>query len=76
MWSIPHQIVTWQLNSSTLETLEGLLLSGLYNMKQLWMFKPCKGTKLAMEELACMEEDKGENTDQEGEVVDERLMEG
>ena len=29
-----------------------------------------------MEELACMEEDKGENTDQEGEVVDERLMEG
>ena len=77
MWSIPHQIVARQLNSYTLETLGGLPLSGLYNSRHLRIFKPHEGTKLAMEELACMENDEGEeNMDEEDGIADVGLMEG
>jgi hypothetical protein len=55
MWSIPHCIMTQQLNSYTLETLNGLPLSGVYNSRQLRAFHPCEGTKLTMEELAQLE---------------------
>ena len=49
MWSIPHHIVAWQLNSYTLETLSGLPPTGLYNLRWLWAFEPQAGTKLAMD---------------------------
>jgi hypothetical protein len=60
MWSIPHRVATRQLNSYTLETLGGLPLSGVYNARRLRAFEPREGTKLAMEELACLEEEDGE----------------
>jgi hypothetical protein len=33
MWSIPHHVVTWKLNSYTLKTLGGLPLTGVYNAR-------------------------------------------
>ena len=60
MWSIPHRIVTRKLNSYTLETLGRLLLAGDYNSRQLWIFEPREGTKLAVEELSHMETCEGD----------------
>ena len=56
MWSIPHRIATRQVNSYTLETLAGLPLAGVYNSRRLRQFLPREGTKLALDELARMEE--------------------
>jgi len=59
MWSVPCRIVTQKLNSYTLETLDGVPLSGVYSLRQLCTFHPCKGTKLAKEDLAQLEEEEG-----------------
>ena len=56
MWSIPHRVATRQVNSYTLETLAGLPLAGVYNARRLRQFLPREGTRLAMDELARMEE--------------------
>jgi hypothetical protein len=66
MWSIPHRIATRQVNSYTLETLAGLPLAGVYNSRRLRQFLPREGTRLALNELARMEEVE-ENELQEGE---------
>jgi hypothetical protein len=49
----------WQLNSYTLETLDGLPLTGVYTSRRLRAFIPHKGTKLATEELVCFKTFKG-----------------
>ncbi|KIM74692.1 hypothetical protein PILCRDRAFT_14247 [Piloderma croceum F 1598] len=69
MWSIPHSVVTRQLNSYTLEMLGGLPLAGVYNSRRLRTFKPREGTKLAMEELICMEAHEGDGIKPEDWVV-------
>lgn len=51
MWSIPHRIAGRQLNSYTLETLDGLPLDGVFHSRRLRTFEPRDGTKLAMLEL-------------------------
>jgi hypothetical protein len=56
MWSIPHRVKVQHLNSYTLETLDGLPLTGMYNTRRLQTFKPCEGMKLALGELTCIEE--------------------
>jgi hypothetical protein len=53
MWSVPYRVTAWQLNSYTLETLNGLPLTGVYNSRRLRAFVPRKGTKLVTEELVC-----------------------
>ena len=61
-----------QVNSYTLETLAGLPLAGVYNARRLWQFLPREGTRLAMDELAQMEEvDKNELQDMEEEEEEE-----
>jgi len=55
MWSIPHRVKTRQLNLYTLETLEGLPLSGVYNARRLCAFTPRMGTMLATMEMECLE---------------------
>jgi hypothetical protein len=60
MWSILHCVVTRKLNSYTLETLGGLPLMSVYNARRLRPFEPREGTKLAMDELACLEKVEGE----------------
>jgi hypothetical protein len=70
MWSIPHRVKTRLLNSYTLETLEGLPLTGIYNTRRLRAFTPRVGTKLAaseMERMEMIEEEEGtdEATDSE-----------
>jgi hypothetical protein len=62
MWSIPHRVKTRLLNSYTLETLEGLPLTGVYNTRHLRAFTPRVGTKLAaseMERMEMIEEEEG-----------------
>ena len=70
MWSIPHRVKTKLLNSYTLETLEGLPLTNVYNTRRLRAFTPRVGTKLAaseMERMEMIEEEEGtdEATDSE-----------
>jgi hypothetical protein len=67
MWSVPHRIVTHQLNSYTLETLNSDTPLGVYNSRRLRAFKPCEGTRLAMNELARLVE---EDLDLEGGVAE------
>jgi len=76
MWSIPHRVVTRQLNSYTLETLGGLPLAGVYNSRRLRTFEPREGTKLAMEELARMEACERDEMGQEGRKVGGGMVSG
>jgi hypothetical protein len=66
MWSVPHRVITRQLNSYTLETLGGLPLEGIYNSRRLRAFEPREGTKLAMEELSRMERNEKKEMEREG----------
>jgi hypothetical protein len=70
MWSIPHRVVTRQLNSYTLETLDGLPLTGVYNSRRLRAFEPREGTKLAREELIRAETREQDGMGQESWVVE------
>ena len=49
--------------------LDGLLLAGVYNSRQLQTFEPREGTKLAMEELIRMEAHEGDGLKPEDLVV-------
>jgi hypothetical protein len=60
MWSSPRRISARKLNSYTLETLEGVPLNGLFNVRRLRAFKPRDGTKLALAE-ASRKEAAGDN---------------
>jgi hypothetical protein len=60
MWSVPRRVVTRKLNSYTLETLDGVPLSGEYSLRQLHAFHPRDRTELAKEELARLEEEGGD----------------
>jgi hypothetical protein len=67
MWSIPHCVVTHQLNSYTLETLGGLPLAGVFNSRRLRAFEPREGTQLALDELERLEStEEGEMRSQGG----------
>jgi hypothetical protein len=68
MWSVPHRVTTRHLNSYTLETLEGLPLTGMYNARRLRAFKPREGTKLALGELTRIEEVREEEEEGEADV--------
>ena len=61
MWSVPHCVVSWLCNSYTLESLDGVPLSGLYNARRLRAFEPRDGTRLASEEMAQLEEHASED---------------
>lgn len=67
MWSIPRRVVTCQLNSYTLETLNGDTLPGVYNSRQFRAFESREGTRSAMNELARLVE---EDLDLEGGVAE------
>jgi hypothetical protein len=56
MWSIPHRVKIRHVNLYTLETLNGLLLTGMYHARRLQTFKPHEGTKLALGKLTHIEE--------------------
>ena len=58
------------VNSYMLKTLAGLPPAGVYNSRQLRQFLPREGTKLALDELAWMEE-VDENKLQEDEEEDD-----
>jgi hypothetical protein len=74
MWSIPHCVATCQVNLYTLETLAGLPLAGVYNARWLQQFLPREGTRLAMDELARMEEvEENELQDMEEEKEEEEM---
>jgi hypothetical protein len=75
MWSVPHRIKARQLNSYTLETLDGCSLKGVYNSRRLRAFVPRKGTKLAAEELARFETSEGLEELYRGEEIDSEEME-
>jgi len=68
MWSIPHRVTTQHLNSYTLETLEGLPLTGMYNARRLQAFTPHEGTKLALGELTRIEEVREDEEEGEADV--------
>lgn len=52
MGSVPHRVASRMRNSYTLETLEGVPLSGVFNSRRLRGFQLQVGTKLAASELA------------------------
>ena len=56
---MPHCVVSRLHNSYTLESLDGVPLTGLYNARRLCAFKPRDGTRLASEEMARLEEHAG-----------------
>ena len=68
MWSIPHRVTTQHLNLYTLETLEGLPLTGMYNARRLRAFTPHEGTKLALGELTRIEEVREDEEEGEADV--------
>jgi hypothetical protein len=49
-WSPPQRVVTRNLNSYTLEKLDGTPISGLFSARRLREFIPREGTKLAQEQ--------------------------
>lgn len=51
MWSSPRRIVERMLNSYILETLDGVRLSGEFNVRRLRRFVPREGTNLAREQM-------------------------
>jgi len=57
--SIPRRVASRLCNSYTLESLDGVLLPGLYNTRRLHAFEPWDGTRLASEEMAWLEEHAG-----------------
>ena len=61
MWSIPRRVASRLRNSYTLESLDGVLLPGLYNARRLRAFEPRDGTRLASEEMARLEEHTGDD---------------
>lgn len=65
MWSIPRRIASRLLNSYTLETLDGLPMSGVFNARRLRSFEPREGTKMARDELTRLQEEVGELDDDE-----------
>ena len=49
-WSLPHRIVSRNLNSYTLKTLHGDELPGAFSARRLRGFIPKEGTRLAEEQ--------------------------
>ena len=49
-WSTPHRILSRQLNSYTLETLNGEPIAGSFSARRLRRFFPKEGTRLAEEQ--------------------------
>ena len=62
-WSVPQRVVTRNLNSYTLETLNGNPIPGSFSTRRLRRFLPKEGTKLA-EEQRQLEE--GRTTEERG----------
>ena len=67
-WSMPHRVVSRDLNSYVLESLNGDRLPGSFSARRLRGFIPKEGTKLAetqkaIEEQLADEEPRGEGTE-------------
>ena len=73
-WSMPHRVVSRDLNSYVLKTLNGNQLPGSFSARRLWEFIPKEGTKLAetqmaIEEQRADEEPGGERTESQHESM-------
>ena len=66
MWSVPRRVVSRELNSYVLETLDGTRLNGLFNTRRLRTFEPREGTKLALDEALRKETADGDTELEEG----------
>jgi hypothetical protein len=75
-WSTPHRVASAQLNSYTLETLNGNPVPGTFSARRLRRFIPKAGTRLAEEqsliEEQCAEEEKENKRKEAKEILDER----
>jgi len=65
-WSIPHRVVTRDLNSYTLASLSGDPLPGSFSARRLRRFIPKEGTKLAEAQRRLEEEGVDEESGREG----------
>jgi transposase InsO family protein len=68
-WSIPHRIVSRQLNSYTLETLNGDPVPGFFSARRLRRFFPKEGTKLAEEQRLIEEQEETERVEDQGHLI-------
>lgn len=57
-WSIPRRILTWNVNSYTLETLEGTAVPGNFSARHLREFIPRAGTNLARSQAIVEQQEK------------------
>ena len=55
MWSVPNWVASRLCNSYTLETIGGLPIAGVFNVRHLQAFEPRLGTKLTLDELERLE---------------------
>ena len=67
-FSAPRRVVSRNLNSYQLETLEGLPIRGRFSSRRLRLFVPRKGTELE-EVQAAIEKEWHEREDKEDEVM-------
>ena len=66
-WSTLHRVVSRNVNSYVLKTLNGNQLLTSFSARRLWRFLPKVGTKLAEEQKALEEQDIEEEREGEGE---------
>ena len=71
MWKGPHRVRERILNSYKLETTEGILLDGEFNMRCLRPFEPREGTELAALQEAYMEKLREEGQAEEVEETED-----
>ena len=65
--SPPQRVVTQNLNSYTLEKLDGTPIAGLFSARRLREFIPKEGTKLAQEQAKLMRQTDNHNSQDNGE---------
>ena len=66
-WSSPQRVVARNLNSYTLEKLDGTPIAGLFSARRLREFIPREGTKLAQEQAKLNQQTSNHNSQHEGE---------
>ena len=55
MWSVPNRVASHLHDSYTLETIRGLPIAGVFNVRCLRAFEPRLGTKIVLDELERLE---------------------
>ena len=68
-WSPPQRVVTRNLNSYTLERLDGTPIAGQFSARRLRAFIPKEGSKLALEQV------ERERQNHEGEIAEQERSE-